>query len=339
MSKVEKLPLKKREMQLQHICENILTLRRRLKVSQPEFIGQFLSDNGAPLISVSTFSNIENGNTTGTEALAETVAKKMQVDKSVFLMEPDDFAKNIELFFGAVLDKQPVRNVSAGEALVAKISDWLMDEVIHGRMRAGSKLPSNRELGERFGVGRTTLREALQVLSGIGVITLLGGHGTCLSSKSSGFNAPLSWAVLLGENSVTHLIDVRNELEFFSARLAAKNASAASIDALKEIYQKMEVAFNEANFQAFLDLDMEFHLAIAQSSGNPIVHNLLATSRRMLKAISKSGMVSVEDLQNIFSEHGEIYSAIIEKNSERAFDKMKVHLKNARLRYKLLNGV
>ena len=327
---------------LTHICENILTLRRRLKVSQHVFIQTYASDpQGQPLISVPTLSNIENGNTVGIEALAESIAKKMHVDKPVFLMDPDDFARNIELFFGPALDKQqetvPARKVTATEALVQSISDYLMDALIQGEMRPGSKLPSNRDLSARFGVGRTTLREALQVLSSVGIITFLPGHGTCLASKNTGFHTSLSWAVLLGENSVNHLIDVRNELEAVSAKLAAQNADELSIAELHSIYQKMEIAFNEADFKDFLDLDLDFHLAIAKCSRNPIIHDLLSTSRRMLKFISKSGMVNIEDLRNIYHEHGDIYAAIVEKDSPRAQEKMVTHLANARKRYQLLN--
>jgi DNA-binding FadR family transcriptional regulator len=184
-------------------------------------------------------------------------------------------------------------------------------------------------------VGRTTLREALRVLSCVGIVTILPGHGTYLASKNTGFHVSLSWAVLLGENSVDHLIDVRNELEAVSARLAAKNTGKASTGELDGIYQKMKVAFDQADFRIFLDLDLDFHLAIARCSRNPIIHDLLATSRRMLKIISRSGMANMEDLRNIYDEHGEIYAAIVERDAFCAQEKMVIHLANARKRYHL----
>ena len=324
---------------LRHICENFLTLRRRLKIPQQAFIQTYLSDSqGAPLISVPTLSNIENGNTTGVETLAEAVSQKMGIDKSVFLLDPDNFAKNIELFLGEVLEKERQtlpRKLSSSEALVENISDYLMDAIIQGKMRPGSKLPSDRELSAHFGVGRTTLREALRVLGCLGIVTVLPGHGTYLASKNTGFNVSLSWAVLLGENSVDHLIDVRNELETMSARLAAQNADKVFIAELDGIYQKMKAAFDRADFRDFLDLDFDFHLTIAVCSRNPIIHDLLASSRRMLKFISKSGMVNMDDLQNIYSEHGEVYNAIVEGNSQKAEEKMAEHLVHARKRYNL----
>lgn len=327
--------------ELKYIAENLLTLRRRLKISQRAFIQNYLSDpRGKALISVSTLSNCENGSTAGIESLAAKVAEKLKVDTSVFLMNSDDFAKNIELFLGETLNietrqRELSRKISGSEALVQEISDYLMDAIMRGEMRPGSKLPADRELSVRFGVGRTSLREALRVLAGLGIISILPGHGTFIASNNAGFHRSLSWTVLLSENSVDHLIDVRNELEAVSARLAAQKADKASIEELSGIYQQMKVAFDAADFRDFLDLDLDFHLAIARCSRNPIIRELLATSRRMLKFISRSGMVSVEDLRNIYVEHGGIYAAIVERNSGKAQEQMVIHLANARGRYHL----
>lgn len=329
--------------ELRHISENLLTLRRRLKLSQRAFIQGYLSDSqGEALFSVSTLSNLENGNTSGITGAAEKVAQKLGVDSSVFLVDPDDFAKNIEVFLGNTLDKEkrnpqePPRKISNCEILVQGISDYLTDALMRGEMRPGSKLPSDRELSARFGVGRTSLREALRVLASLGIITILPGHGTFMASKTTGFfHTALSWTMLLGENSVEHLIDLRNELEAVSARLAAKIAGEASIEELTGIYRKMKIAFDEADFKSFLDLDLDFHLSIARCSRNPIIHDLLDTSRRMLKFISRSGMVSMEDLRNIYVEHGDIYAAIAAHDSLLAREKMEIHLANARKRYHL----
>ena len=322
-----------------NISENLLTLRRRLKISQQTFIELYLSDlKGRPLISAPTLSNIENGSTAGVKALAEKVSEKLKVDKSIFLMDPDDFARNIELFLGETLEdksKSLLRNVSNSEALVDSLSDYLMDEIIKERLRPGSKLPSDRELSARFGVGRTTIREALRVLGCLGIVSIQPGHGTFLSNKYTGFNVSLTWTVLLGQHSIDNLIDMRYELEVVSSRLAAENADSVSITELTKIFKKMKNAFDKADFKDFLDLDLDFHLAIAACSRNTIIHELLATSRRMLTYISESGMVTLEDLQIIYSEHGEIYNAIVEKDSQKAQKKMTEHLGQARKRYNL----
>ncbi|MDR3161751.1 MAG: FadR family transcriptional regulator [Spirochaetaceae bacterium] len=325
------------------IPENLLTLRRRLKLSQKDFIQAYLSDEtGTPLISVPTLSNIENGSTTGVTELADRVAKKMRVDGSVFLEDPDHFAKNIELFFGDALEayrpafREGGKKRSATEVLVETISDYLMDAVIRGELRPGSRLPPDRKLGVLFGAGRSAVREALKVLSTLGIITILPGHGTFIAAESSGFlHLPLSWTFLIGDNPMEHLIDVRNVLEIESARRAAEKADAASLDKLEQIYTNMMRAFQEANFKNFLDQDIDFHVAIAACSQNPIISDLLATSRKILTYISKSGMVTMEDLRSIYAEHSNIYTAITARDPAMAKQMMETHLANARLRYHL----
>jgi DNA-binding FadR family transcriptional regulator len=332
---------KKEEMR--HIPENLLTLRRRLKLSQKDFIQAYLSgDDGSPLISVPTLSNIENGSTAGVAELADQAAQKLKVDRAVFLEDPDSFAKNIELFFGYALEAGSPASRRDGakrggtEALVEAISDYLIDAVIRGEMRPGSKLPPDRKLGALFGIGRSAIREALKVLGTLGIITIMPGHGTFIASESAGFlHLPLSWTFLIGENRISYLIDVRNVLEMESARLAAEKADAKSLDTLGQVYMDMIKAFKEANFKDFLDRDMDFHLAIAACSQNPVIIDLLATSRKILSYISKSGMLTLAHLKNIYAEHGDIYAAITARDPGKAKKAMKTHLSKARGRYHL----
>jgi DNA-binding FadR family transcriptional regulator len=312
-------------------------------MSQKDFIQAYLCDEdegGAALISVSTLSNIENGSTAGVEDLAERIARVMKIDRAVFLEDPDDFAKNIEFFFGEILGEKPpagggkIRGNT--EALVEAISDYLMDAIIRGELRPGSKLPPDRKLGSLFGVGRSAIREALKALSALGIITILPSHGTFIASGSAGFlHLPLSWTFLIGENRLGHLIDVRNVLETESARLAAEKADIKSLNKLARIYEEMRRAFQKANFKDFLDLDIDFHLAIAVCSQNPIISELLTTSRRILSYISQSGMLTMEHLRNIYAEHSNIYTAITARDPAMARQMMETHLANARLRYQI----
>jgi DNA-binding FadR family transcriptional regulator len=325
---------------IKNIPENLLTLRRRLKLSQKDFIQAYLCDEGGPLISVPTLSNIENGSTAGVEDLADRIARTMKIDRAVFRQDPDGFAKNIELFFGEILGEKEAAGSRRGttEALVEAISDYLMDAVIRGELRPGSKLPPERKLGSIFGAGRSAVREALKVLSALGIITILPGHGSFVAPENAGFHhLPLSWTFLIGESRLEHIIDLRSVLEAESARLAAEKADAKSLDKLARIYGKMIQAFKEANFKDFLDLDIDFHLAIAVCSQNPIIHELLATSRKILSYISQSGMVTIEHLRNIYAEHSNIYTAVTARDSAMAKQMMETHLASARLRYHLNN--
>ena len=323
-------------------AENLLTLRRRLKLTQREFIDAYLiDDEGAPLISASTLSGVENGVQDNVPPLVASVSAKLGVDAGVFMLDPDSFAKNIELFFESIAVRQDttlpaVRSGNTVEPLVRTLSDYLMDAIMSGKLKPGDKLPSDRSLSAEYGVGRSSIREALKVLSALGLINILPGQGTFIALEHTDFFLmPISWTLLIGTDNAKHLLEMRSIIEIETVRLAAEKADKKSLGELKSQYETMQAAYKSADFQAFLDSDLDFHLAIARCSGNPIIHNLLQTSRKLLSHISKTGMMTAEQLHEIASEHQAIYTSITEGNAKDAQEHMRAHLKRARGRYRL----
>lgn len=317
---------------------NMLTLRRWLKLTQREFIDTYLLDGqGKPLISVATLSGVENGTQNNVLPLTAAISEKLRAEADVFTMDPDSFAKNIELFFKSYIDESnvPIKQKSSAEPLVQVLSNYLTDAIVRGELKPGDKLPSERSLSALLGVGRGAVREALKVLSALGLINILQGQGTFIALEPTDFYiTPLSWTLFIGQQGAGHLLDMRNLLEMETARLAAGADEAAQAEFTVQ-YMYMCDAYKTANFQDFLDSDLDFHLAIARCSGNPIIHNLLQTSRQLLSHISQSGMMSVAQIDEIAAEHSSIYTAIINGDGDTAAREMEKHLKRARGRYKL----
>ena len=328
-----------------NISSNLLTLRRRLMMTQQEFLNAYLSENGKPVVSVATLSNIERGSTANVGRMAARLAESMRVSPDIFEMEPDAFAKNIDLFFSRQLAQgeehmfdriSEVRRTSNVEMLVRSLCDYLMDALMSNKLKTGDMLPSDRQLSTMFNVGRTPIREALKVLSILGLIQIFPGKGTFVASQSTDlFFAPLSWSFLLGQSSTTQIVDVRNVLEAESARLAALNATPESLDELTRVFNQMTDAYAKSNFQVFLDMDIDFHLAVAKCSANPIILNLLTTSRKLLTYISRSGISNPTAIQSIYDEHAAIYKAITQSTPDLAQQSMTTHLSAARDRYHL----
>lgn len=327
-----------------NIAENLLTLRRRSQMTQKGFIEAYLTgENEKPIISISTLSNVEKGTQTNVKPLVKSISDKLDVDQSIFEMDPDAFAKNINLFFQPLLQNNEdqngavlIRSQSTVEKMVKILSDYLMDGLMSSELKPGDKLPTDRVLSATYEVPRSTVREALKVLSAMGLIQILPGQGTFIASEPTDFFlVPLSWTFLIGQQNTEHIIAVRNILEVESARLAAKEALDADLEALTREYGEMKEAYKTADFKSFLDLDVEFHMAIAKCSQNPIIHSLLHTSRKLLSYISKSGMVTVTHLDEIYKEHSAIYTAIVKKDPTLAAKSMSRHLARAHARYQL----
>lgn len=324
----------------QNVSANILTFRRWLALAQRDFIDTYLLDEtGAPLVSVSSLSMIENGTQGNPLPLAVSISKKLGVDANIFEMEPNSFAKNVEFFFkscaGKIEQISTFRNTGTVGMLVQELSDYLMDAIISGELKPGDKLPTDRSLSATYGVGRSSIREALKVLSVLGLINILPGNGTFVASKHTDFFlAPLSWSLFVGQHDALHLLEVRSIIEAETAEMAATRMDAESKDNLAAIYEQMQASYRSEDFQAFLDSDLDFHLAIASCSGNPVLHRLLLTSRRLLSSISKGGMRKISYINEIAAEHAAIYDAVIEGNAPDARKHMLTHLEHARNRYR-----
>ncbi|WP_161796462.1 FadR/GntR family transcriptional regulator [Desulfosporosinus acididurans] len=323
----------------------MLLLRRRLMLSQSAFIHNYLMNDNQPHLSISKLSTLEKKLSKDSEHYASLLAQAFAVDSKLFQLPPDDFAKNIDVFLAnqrslhgkTLADLSPIEKKSSQvETLANTLSNFLEDQILANKMKPGDKLPSDRNLAALFNVGRTSIREALKVLNVLGLINILPGQGTFIASDSSEFFlTPLSWTFFLGDKNLEHVISVRNVLEIESARLAAINATIEDLDNLELIFEQSKRAYLERNYQHFVNLDLDFHLSIAQCSHNPILSNLLQTSRKLIKHISKSGMVNIDNLNAVYQEHSLIYENISQHRNDEAVLAMKNHLENAQIRYSL----
>jgi len=320
--------------QTDFIHHNILTLRRYLKLTQREFIKLYLTDEDEKnLISLSKFSIFENNGGKEAEKIVEILCPQLYLAPEVFNMEPDTFAKTIDFFLEKYLkqnektEQVPIKQESNIEKLVRTVSEYLTEGILRGDLEPGMRLPSDRDLAEQFQVGRTIIREAMKVLSVLGLIEIKPGQGTFLANGGSNFFiAPLSWSFYMDKQHVNHVLEVRLLLEKHSASLAAQHTDEKAIEALTVIFAKMEEAYQNKDLSAFLNLDLDFHYAIGDCSKNPIIQNLLQTIRKLIHRESKQGMNSIEQMDQIHSEHKAIYQAIIDGNPELAQKEMSSHL-------------
>jgi len=327
--------------------QNLIFLRRRLKISQSELISRYLTDAfGRKMFSISKLSAVENGSAGNVQQIIEVLAGRLSMDPETFFMEPDEFAKNLDLFLENILPHENktlvdisklVKKTSRVEKIVQVLSDYIMDAILVGELKPGDKLPSDRALSEMLHIGRSSLREAMKVLDVMGLVNILHGQGTFVSPDSSDFLlAPLSWTFLVGNKNIEDILVVRNMLERTSARLAAENrAEGKDFTALTKAFIKLKDAVDEKDFQAFIDNDLGFHLAMSELCGNSVIGDLLKTIRRITRFVSATGMINLRQMDESYQEHEQIYMAIMQGNPEKADEVMQEHLKKAQSRYQI----
>ena len=329
--------------------DNIRQVRRTLKMTQKEFLEYFLmKENGKTAMSVATLSNLESKGGDRLNEVISAVSGRLQLDSMMFSLEPQEFLQNLETCLNShqadedlFYKSEKKGNISQ---LVNRLTMYFADEILEGRLKRGDQIESDRELAKKLNVGRSAVREALQVLDVLGMIDIRLGQGTYITSRETNFfSVPLSWSLFLDGTQVKSILQVRGALELRAVQLASQCEDKNKLDKLTDIYYRMQKTFQESKdtdnlqhaLQETLNADIEFHTCIAECSGNPIILSMLTTIRNFLKRVSGTGMVDSEQLQAVVEEHQKLYGAIISGNVDAATQTMMKHLAASMARYKI----
>lgn len=218
----------------------------------------------------------------------------------------------------------PIKNKKVYEHVIEQIQNMVMD----GTLQKGDKLPSERDLVERLGVSRASIREALRALEIIGLIESRQGEGNFIRGDiGSSFFEPLSVMFMLNKGKPEELLELRMIIEVEAVDLAAKKVKKNDIEELKEIMKGLRNAKDEKESVKF---DKQFHYKIAQITGNYLVVTLLNAIASLMEAFIENarGMILREEEKRelLIEQHQNICDALIEKNTEEAVRAMKEHL-------------
>lgn len=195
------------------------------------------------------------------------------------------------------------------------VADNLKQLIKSGRYKSGDKLPSEPELMQQFGVGRSSIREAVRILSNCGLVDVKQGLGTFVN-LNEGLDEPLHQRLKRAEES--DLKEVRRLLEVKAAEKAAINRTQKDVAKMTSLLKKRKIAAEKGQTQASIELDIEFHNAVADASGNEILADLYRTISIQIK---KMFIVLLEDTSKLIEKHQlheDLLQSIIDKNSKKA---------------------
>jgi GntR family transcriptional repressor for pyruvate dehydrogenase complex len=211
------------------------------------------------------------------------------------------------------------------------VEEKIEEAILVKKLSPGSKLPSEQELCNQFGVSRTAVREALRTLSGRGLVTSVKGTGVFVNNPSADTvtNPMHMYLHLRYEN--THVLDVIHARQMIEPSIAAAAAlNHAEEDALK-LKQDLDDLIHCSDEHTELSrLDMLFHLDIARASGNPIVTLIIDPIHRLMPKIKSDVYVAVKDAKASAVEwHTKILNAILQRDPRAAREAMEQHLRIA----------
>jgi GntR family transcriptional regulator, transcriptional repressor for pyruvate dehydrogenase complex len=206
-----------------------------------------------------------------------------------------------------------------------------IEESIHkGVLKEGDQLPPERELALQFGVSRTAVREAVKALREKGLVEAYPGRGTFITSATSNsirFN--LDRLVKAGQpEGAAHLTEVREILEPEIAAMAAKRADGETLTALREAVEIMDAAMHDP--EAFIEADLDFHLALAEAASNPLVLSLIDSIVGVLREQRMRTFQVQGGAERGQFHHKRILHAVERRDADGARDAMKAHLRQVR---------
>lgn len=213
------------------------------------------------------------------------------------------------------------------------VADHLANAILT-QMTPGTSLPSEAKLATQYAVSRLTVREAVKLLAGRGLLELSRGkRATVREPDGSAFSDFLASMMRSDSKGLFDLVEVRLSLEVQSATFAAKRASRAGLAAIENALQGMRDAITQPDGEAhFHDLDVAFHEAIVLASGNRVLGYLfeaMAAPLRESIAISRRGHASRgHTLEDTLAAHQRILDAIRAGSARSAGEAMRLHLKD-----------
>jgi GntR family transcriptional regulator, transcriptional repressor for pyruvate dehydrogenase complex len=211
--------------------------------------------------------------------------------------------------------------------LFEQIVQQVEESICKGQLKAGDQLPAERDLAQRFGVSRTAVREAVKTLREKGLVEAYSGRGTFVTNGTSqAMRQSLDLMVRVNQQEgLLHLAELRQVLEPEIAARAATRIDEQLLQTMREAVAIMDRNVHDPD--AYVEADLDFHLALAEAVGNPLILSLLDSIVGLLR----------EQRSRIFNEdggpergqfhHKRILAAIEERDPEKAREAMRAHLK------------
>ena len=232
-----------------------------------------------------------------------------------------------------------MKMVGRAPNLPSQVARMISEEILAGRMREGDRLPTERELAESFGVSRNVVREAIAKLRFEGAVETRQGVGVFILGVESRSVLRIDAEILSDRSLMGSLFELRAIIEVEAAGLAAARRNRNDLVTIKSALEAL--SRNEESYSS-PDADIEFHMAVAQATGNVYVATFANFIWEHVRTSIAKANLHLDQATRVpinRKEHTAIYEAIKDRDVERARECMRVHLANAMGRLGLVKEV
>jgi GntR family transcriptional repressor for pyruvate dehydrogenase complex len=211
------------------------------------------------------------------------------------------------------------------DRLFERVAHQIEQKIMEGELRPGDQLPPERIMAEQFGVSRTVIREAVKVLEISGLVTVQRGRGMMVTKPSvTSVTDSMQRYVKIQRSSLWALLELRSILEVEIAGLAAERCTEEDIEELQEIMRTMSNKVDSPT--TYVELDLEFHLALARASHNPLFQMVLEPFMSLMREARQVGASVPHAAERTHIYHQQLLKAVKDKNADEARRLMQEHL-------------
>lgn len=196
---------------------------------------------------------------------------------------------------------------------VDDVIQTFQEALIRGNLQPGQRLPSEAKLGQQLGVGRGTVREAMKMLSAMGVVESRQGDGTYISdSISPKVINPLLFAVIIESKDIEHLYEFRRMVDVGYSVLAAEKATDEDLMRLEQLVNEMEDyrESGQRDVDTLVAMDFEFHYAILDATQNPLMVKIGHMIMEMFRETIRQSVSTLGGVRWTISQHRHLVEAL-----------------------------
>lgn len=221
------------------------------------------------------------------------------------------------------------------------LAETILRDIVRERLQPGDPLPAERVMVEKYGMGRTTVREALRLLEYQGAIQIrqgLNGGPFVQNPNSSHFASTIIFFLQMQQTPFKSIVEVRSAIEPMICQLAAERIGDEALQELDRTVQEMKRSIDDIPDAAdFNDMNTRFHNVIAWSSGNPLFQYLADSLLDILDGAVVGLNYTERSQRGVIAAHQAIYEALRQRDGDAAREAMQQHLADweayARRRY------
>lgn len=207
-----------------------------------------------------------------------------------------------------------------------RIYECLEKMITDGAVSVNEKFPTEYELCQKYGVGRSTVREAMRMLATNGYVRVRRGSGTYVISRTGNFSQTIGNWLIDNKEKLRDYMDVRIAIEQLSVRLFIKKFSERNLEKIEAAQKQLEAAVAADDLDGISRLDEEFHSEIVKGTQNDLLININELLADSFREYRRSTFANKENRAAAVDGHQKILDAIRRRDTSEAVYDMREHL-------------